>query len=72
MKPDPKTQVTLNIRGFRKATMMNQTIINAINNMEILSFTYKGNPRIVEPHAYGMGSDGNDLLIEIRGSGLAI
>jgi hypothetical protein len=42
--------------------MMNQTIINAINNMEILSFTYKGNHRIVEPHAYGMGSDGDDLL----------
>jgi len=42
--------------------MMNQTIINAINNMEVLSFTYKGNPRVVEPHAYGMGSDGDDLL----------
>lgn len=42
--------------------MMNQTIINAINNMGILSFIYKGKPRVVEPHAYGMGSDGNDLL----------
>ena len=41
---------------------MNQTIINAINNMGILSFIYKGKPRVVEPHAYGMGSDGNDLL----------
>lgn len=41
---------------------MNQTIINAINNMEVLSFTYKGNSRVVEPHAYGMGSDGDDLL----------
>lgn len=41
---------------------MNHTIINAINNMEILSFTYKGNSRVVEPHAYGTGSDGNDLL----------
>ena len=41
---------------------MNQTIVNAINNMDILSFTYKGNPRVVEPHAYGIGSDGNDLL----------
>jgi len=43
---------------------MNQTIINAINNIEILSFIYKGkgNPRVVEPHAYGMGSDGDDLL----------
>ena len=41
---------------------MNQTIINAINNMEILGFTYKGNHRVVEPHAYGKGSDGNDLL----------
>jgi len=30
--------------------------------MEILSFTYKNNPRVVEPHAYGKGSDGNDLL----------
>lgn len=43
---------------------MNRTIINAINNMEILSFIYKGkgNPRVVEPHTYGMGSDGDDLL----------
>jgi len=41
---------------------MNQTIINAINNMEVLNFTYKGHPRVVEPHAYGMGSDGDDLL----------
>ncbi len=41
---------------------MNQTIINAINNMEILSFTYKDNYRVVEPHAYGMGSDGDGLL----------
>jgi hypothetical protein len=42
--------------------MMNQTIINAINNMGILSFIYKGKPRVVEPHAYGMSSYGNDLL----------
>lgn len=46
---------------------MNQTIINAINNMEILSFTYKGkgNPRVVEPHAYGMGSDGDEFAQSI-------
>ena len=48
---------------------MNQTIINAIKNMEILSFTYKDNHRIVEPHTYGMGSDGDDLLraYQVRG-----
>lgn len=40
---------------------MNQTVINAINNMEILSFTYESNPRVVEPHAYGMDSDGDDF-----------
>jgi len=42
--------------------MINQTIINAINNMEFLSFTYEDNPRVVEPHAYGMGLYGADLL----------
>lgn len=55
-------RVTLDVRSFRKEVIMNQTIINAINNMEVLSFTYKGNSRVVEPHAYGMGSDGDDLL----------
>ena len=52
--------------------MMNQTIINAINNMEILSFTYKGNPRVVEPHAYGMGSDGDDLLRAYQAEVIAV
>lgn len=42
--------------------MINQTIINAIKNMEVLSFIYEGNPRIVESHTYGMSSGGDDLL----------
>jgi len=41
---------------------MNQTIIDAIENRRILTITYKGIAREVEPHAYGRGTSGNDLL----------
>ena len=41
---------------------MNQVISNAINNRELLSFTYDGYQRIVEPHTYGVTSKGKDSL----------
>jgi len=41
---------------------MHNTIINAITNKTVLALTYKGIIREVEPHAYGRGTSGNDLL----------
>lgn len=41
---------------------MLDTIINAINNKSVLSFTYKGIARVVEPHAVGESTAGNNVL----------
>jgi hypothetical protein len=41
---------------------MNNTIVNSISNQTVLALTYKGIAREVEPHAYGLGTSGNDLL----------
>jgi len=41
---------------------MLQTIINAINNREHLSFTYSGLARAVQPAAVGVSRAGNDVL----------
>jgi hypothetical protein len=41
---------------------MNQTIIEAIEGVRLLSLTYKGIDRIVEPHAYGTSNVGSELL----------
>ncbi|VWD04227.1 hypothetical protein BLA50215_02786 [Burkholderia lata] len=41
---------------------MLQMIINAIHNREILSFTYDGFARVVEPHAVGESMAGNNVL----------
>ena len=41
---------------------MNSVIIHAINNCELLSFTYDGYARIVEPHAYGVTTAGKEIL----------
>ena len=38
------------------------TIIDAIQNRQALSLTYDNIDRIVEPHAYGKASTGNELL----------
>ncbi|RZA12839.1 MAG: hypothetical protein EOP10_30730 [Proteobacteria bacterium] len=37
-------------------------IITAIENKQLLSLTYKGLHRTVEPHAVGRSSTGNDVL----------
>ena len=41
---------------------MNQTIINAIKNQQTLTFTYDGQPRVVEPHTYGVTTTGKESL----------
>lgn len=48
---------------------MENIILTAIKEKKILSFTYSGLPRIVEPHVYGI-NDGRAQLLgyQIRGS----
>ena len=41
---------------------MRQTIIDAINNRQVLRFTYKGDKRVAEPHCYGRDTKGHDAL----------
>ena len=41
---------------------MLQTIIDAIRNREVLSFTYDGFARVVEPHAVGISRAGNSVF----------
>lgn len=41
---------------------MLQTIINAIRTKQLLSFTYDGLPRLVEPHAVGLSTAGNQVM----------
>lgn len=41
---------------------MLQIIIDAIRNRETLSFTYGGFVRVVEPHAVGVSTAGNNVL----------
>jgi len=41
---------------------MLNSIITAIQNKSVLSFTYDGYDRIVEPHAVGSSRAGNDVL----------
>lgn len=37
-------------------------IINAIQNRQVLTFTYSGLVRVVEPHAVGVSTTGKDVL----------
>lgn len=41
---------------------MKQTIIDAISNFQVLTFTYSGIGRVVEPHAIGISRTGKELL----------
>lgn len=41
---------------------MNQKIIEAIENGNLLEFDYNGHHRIVEPHTYGVNHKGNETL----------
>ena len=48
---------------------MRNTIIGAIHQKKLLSLSYDGITRTVEPHAYGVSSKGNELLrcYQVRG-----
>lgn len=50
---------------------MNQAICKAIAEKRLLSFTYEGFNRIVEPHTYGVTTAGNEAIrcYQVRGSG---
>lgn len=48
---------------------MNPTIAKAIVNRELLSFTYNGFPRLVEPHTYGLSSTGKESLLAYQVKG---
>ena len=41
---------------------MNQTIVSAISGLKVLSLSYDGVARKVEPHAYGVSTAGHDVL----------
>ena len=41
---------------------MKQLIIDAIANKLVLSFSYNGFPRVVEPHAMGVSRAGKEVL----------
>ena len=51
---------------------MDQLIVQAIREKRLLSFTYDGHPRIVEPHCYGITTASNDALCcyQVGGSGV--
>lgn len=41
---------------------MNQKIIDAITNQNVIEFSYEGESREVEPHCYGKTTAGNEGL----------
>ena len=41
---------------------MNPIMVDAIQSMRRISFTYNGTIRIAEPQCYGMGNKGTELL----------
>ena len=41
---------------------MDDRICEAIRNRSVLSFTYKELPRVVEPHAHGTSTAGNEMM----------
>jgi hypothetical protein len=41
---------------------MNAAVSQAVRAMEVLSFTYEGHPRVVEPHCYGVTTAGHEAI----------
>lgn len=41
---------------------MNNDVINAIRNQQVIEFDYDGEFRVVEPHCYGLTLKGNEGL----------
>lgn len=48
---------------------MNNDICTAINEKRLLEISYGPGGRIIEPHAHGLSSDGNELLRAFQVSG---
>jgi len=44
-------------------------ICDAVNNLNLLSFSYEGYSRLVEPHTYGIDTKGNEALRAYQISG---
>lgn len=42
---------------------MNTVLAGAVRDHLILEFTYHGLPRTVEPHTYGAGREGDEILV---------
>jgi hypothetical protein len=66
----PLKAKSLIVNYIRPKTKMKKLISEAIENKRLLEFNYQGFYRIVEPHTFGMFSNGNELLIayQIDGS----
>jgi hypothetical protein len=43
-------------------TKRNPVLMSALKERRVLTFTYKGQPRVVEPQAYGLSVAGNQVL----------
>lgn len=48
---------------------IHQLLIDAIKNRKVLQVSYDGQRRIIEPHCYGIGTSGNNLLRCFQSSG---
>lgn len=48
---------------------MKNIIINAIESRRLLEFTYNRHLRIVEPHTFGVFSNGNEILVSYQVGG---
>jgi hypothetical protein len=59
------------VLGVRRK-IMNPILIESIHNKKVLSLSYDGLAREVEPHAYGVSTKGNDILRCYQTKGLHI
>jgi len=49
---------------------MNSTLSQAVKERRILTFSYHGYPRVVEPHTYGVyGATGNEVIVSYQTRG---
>ncbi|MNS48274.1 hypothetical protein D3C72_808390 [compost metagenome] len=48
---------------------MQETIISAINSKFVISFSYNGETRIVEPHCFGSTKSGSSVLRAFQTAG---
>lgn len=55
--------------GFVNEVYMNSTICDAIRNKRLLTFSYHGHQRTVEPHTYGIDTLGHPALRAYQSGG---